>query len=259
MYIMDMWVEWYDPTVDEANLTRLLISEARAVNFEDARPVRAPDGYKQQRNISGFFSSAKSGRLLYFESLREMQALTLMEFDPRIASFSTQPMVLAVLADNRFRRLVPDVFVRDANGEGRLVEVKTSASLRSERVQERLALTAAACERLGLDYRVETEPESVLWRNVKWLSAYRRPVDGPPALARAMEQACSDGPRFVRELLKLGPEWFSRPLLFHLLWHRRLDCDLTKPLRNSTLVTKPRHHAGAGAAGRSAVSVHSSR
>lgn len=239
MQITDMWVEWCDPGSVTNELTRLTVPEARSVRFETAKAVRAPDGYRGQPNIAGLFASAKSGRGLYMESLREWQALTLLEFDPRVACFATQPLLLAVCEGGQARRLVPDVFVRYVDGSGRLLEIKTSASLQSERVQRRLALAAAACEQLGIEYRVETEPDRVLWRNIKWISGNRKRGDAPPALAQAMEEACRSGPRFVAELVALGPNYWARSTLFHLLWHHRLKCDLSQPLRSSTLVSRP--------------------
>lgn len=248
MQIDDLWVECWDGTFDEDGhpnpLIKLSVEDAQAYPFEDAAPVRAPDGYSRQPNISGFRYSHKAGRHLYHESERERVDLIRLEFDPAVRRMSTQALVVVCSTGGKQHRLVPDIFTRRTDGTARIISSKTSRSLTFDRTRRVLALYEAASARLGFQHEVMTEPEPVWWANVSWLAAYSREVLDPDGLAVQMLDACAEHPHFARELFALGDEWCSRPVLFHLLWWRKLVCDLNAPFSNSTLVASAAQLAG---------------
>lgn len=64
------------------------------VLFEEAAPYRSFPSFKGQRNYPGLWWSATSGRHVGFESWLERDTAMLMDFDPLIIAFSSQPFQL---------------------------------------------------------------------------------------------------------------------------------------------------------------------
>ncbi|TMR88564.1 TnsA-like heteromeric transposase endonuclease subunit [Nonomuraea basaltis] len=109
--------------------------------FEDALPVRSFPSFKGQRNFPGWWWSATSGRHVGHESWLEHDHAMLLDFDPEVVGFSSQP--LAWQQEAKRREHVPDYFARQADGTGVVIDVR--ADERIEAVAAGLADTGNDC------------------------------------------------------------------------------------------------------------------
>ena len=104
---------------------------------------------------------------------------------------------------------------------------------------ETFAVTAAACEAAGWEYRRAGDLDPVLVANVRWLSRYRHRRCLVPGIAAVLLEAFAGGRGLFEGAELAGDRLRVLPVLFHLMWQRQLAADLTAPLGMSTVV-----HAG---------------
>jgi hypothetical protein len=204
--------------------------------FDEAVPCRRFPSYKGQRHFPGHYWFATTGRHVGYESLLERAHLTLLDFDPGVVAVAAQPFVLVWPEGRRLARHIPDFFVRHADGAGSVVNVKPRARV-SERDLVAFAAMHQACAELGWTHRVCHEPSALLMRNVEWLAGYRRPVCHEPRIAEVLLAVCAS-PTPIGEVVAAYPvAEQARPVLFHLMWHQQIACDLDRRLSDRSLVT----------------------
>lgn len=76
------------------------------------------------------FCSYKNQASHYCESALEADALLMLEFEPKVVSYTTQPFSILYRSQGRLRRYTPDVLVRFSNGTFGSIEVKPLAKLK---------------------------------------------------------------------------------------------------------------------------------
>jgi hypothetical protein len=97
--------------VDSARVAqRARLADVVDIAFEDALPVRAFPSFRWQRNSPGLWWSATSGRHVAYESWLERDEAMLLDFDPSVIGFATQPFWLFWRDHNRQRAHAPDLF-----------------------------------------------------------------------------------------------------------------------------------------------------
>jgi hypothetical protein len=106
---------------------------------------------------------------------------------------------------------------------------------------EAFAMTAAACESVGWQYRRVGAIDPVLAANVRWLAAYRHRRCLNLAHAAALAEVFSL-PRPLEEgVVAVGDRLAVLPRLFHLLWAGALIAELGEcPMNGATIVTAAR-------------------
>jgi hypothetical protein len=70
------------------------LEQAAAVLFEDGRMVRRIPSYRGQKHAPGRYWSATTGELVEYESHLECRWMTLLDFDPHVVAFVSQPLRL---------------------------------------------------------------------------------------------------------------------------------------------------------------------
>lgn len=119
---------------------------------------------------TGRFATVKSSRSQDVESLLEMDFLTLLEFDKRVARFSAQPITLCWIDANKCERhYTPDVVVQynhlayhdDPSTKTALFEVKPRAIIRRDWAELKPKFRAAInwSNINGCHFRIVTEKE----------------------------------------------------------------------------------------------------
>ncbi|CAO5151927.1 hypothetical protein FAIPA1_140127 [Frankia sp. AiPs1] len=95
---------------------------ASAVAFEDVAPVRDFPSYRGQRHFPGLYWSATSRRHVGFESWLERDHAMLLDFDPQVVGFASQPFWLRGRdgSPGRRRSHAPDFFARGRRPAGPL-------------------------------------------------------------------------------------------------------------------------------------------
>ena len=144
------------------------------VRFEDGMPVRQFRSSRGLGHFPGWWWAATTGRHVGYESWLERDHVRLLDFDQEITGIASQPFWLYWTGERGRRRHAPDYFARRADGTGVVIDVR--ADDRIEAVDaEAFAVTAAACARLGWEFRRVGEIEPVPGSNVRWLARYRHP------------------------------------------------------------------------------------
>jgi len=233
-------VEWFG----EGGEVRLPLSRVAEVAFEDAAPVREFPSYRGQRHFPGLYWAASMARHVGFESWLERDHAILLDFDPAVRAFASQPFWLhwRDVATGRARTHAPDYFARLADGVGLVIDCRPA-----DRVDDRSAVafaaTRRACELVGWEYRLVGEIDPVRVANLRWLAGYRHGRYGcGPGVAEAVRSAFWSPAPLVAQAAEIGDPIAVLPVVFHLLWQGLLTADLSRPLSDHTLVCR----AGAG-------------
>ncbi|GAA1993963.1 hypothetical protein GCM10009838_67700 [Catenulispora subtropica] len=179
-------------------------------------------------SFAGFRWSAKTGRHVGYESWLERDHAVLLDFDPRVLAFSSQPFRLHWRDALGLRRHVPDYFVRRDDGSAFVLDVREDDRI-GERDAELFAATAQACARVGWGYHRLGAVDAVLAANLRWLSAYRHPRFWRDEEARRLLRVFAtpaglfDGADEAGRGNRLG----VLPVLFHLMWRGLIAAELS--------------------------------
>ena len=209
---------------------------ASTIPFEHAVPVREIPRYKDQTHTPGVYWCATDGQQHDYESYLESQWMTMFDFDPDVVAMRAQPFRIQCLDARGSWEHTPDLFLRDQDGRGRVVDVKNPEHLNHTDVLVQAARTRQICERIGFDYSLVGEPEYITWLNVQWLASYRRPFQLPAGVIEKVLQLAAT-PVSIRALTQAFdvPE-LARTAVLRACWFGQLAFDLHTPLRDFTLV-----------------------
>ena len=199
-----------------------------------AMPVRVPPTFAGQRNYPGLFWSVRSQRHLVYESLLELSHLWLLDFASTTATIATQPFQLKVVKSSH----VPDLLVLDTTGGVEVVDVKPAAFRFHPRFRSQVEISERLCTMVGWRYRVATEPDPVLVRNVQFLAVGRRPIAEAIGIdddVVAVAAGSSLGHVLERLRTEVAPEG-AFALVAALMWRGVLTADLTRPLTRETVL-----------------------
>jgi hypothetical protein len=197
------------------------------IPFENSAPIRRLTAFKGQRNFAGLWWCATNERHVGFESWCERDNLMLLDFDPNVAGFSSQPFRIAMPASLPQRSHVPDYFVRLADGSAVVIDVRPDGKM-TPADQEVFKATKDLCATVGWAYRRLGGPSSVFLANLRWLAGYRHPrCFRAPAAAALLDRLTLEGPASVRDLAEAtGDPVTTLAPLFHLLWKQQISTDL---------------------------------
>lgn len=185
--------------------------------------------------MPGWWWSAATGGHVVFESWVERHHI--MEFDRAagVVGISGQPFALGWLEGLKRRCHVPDLFVRYRDGRAVVIDCRP-VERADERFYEAAAITAAVCERVGWTYVLAGEPEPVRAANLRWLAGYRRPYVRVGGIAQRLLDAAASPMPLLQLARSVGDPIAVLPTLFHLLWSGELSVELSRPLRDDTVV-----------------------
>lgn len=120
----------------------------------------------------------KQGHLVQFESEQERKLILLLERDPLVVDYVSQPETLTFTdGKGRHRKYTPDFQVWRSNGQIELHEVTVQARRESrDSLQEREVAAQLICQKRGWQYVVHTDrtlPSGFEYANLDFLSAFR--------------------------------------------------------------------------------------
>lgn len=155
---------------DEAIVRRLASpTEERDIEFE--RPLVAPEitngrpvrwvVRRTTAKWTGYFYSAKNGadgEMIPWESFNEQRAMTLLECDPTVTAFLTQPFTLQYPWPTGYRRYTPDLLVWRRR-QAHVIEVKWSDRISAPEFKLRWRLFAEYFAARDIRYDVWTEKD----------------------------------------------------------------------------------------------------
>lgn len=212
-----------------------LSADVGSVRVERATPIREFFSWPGKRNYEGLYWSSTNRRHVDFESLLEREYLLSADWGADIVAIAAQPLALLWPRDIRGHHdHVPDFFVRLANGDGRVVDVRSPE--RVEKNAEQFALTRKACDEIGWQYEVFTGLSSEHARNLRWLAGYRHDRNAPSADTAELIRDCfqrplplEDGLHRLTTATCLSADVLTANVL-HLIWRQILSTDLSRAL-----------------------------
>jgi hypothetical protein len=220
----------------------LHLRDAQFADLAGAAPWRQFRWHKKQVHYPGQYWSSTMQAHVGYESRLELAALLLEDFDPDVRWIGSQPFEMEAQVGAAKRKHVPDYLVQRSDNTVDIVDVKPHRMLQRPEVAEALAWPAAEFAHRGWQYRIISEPEPVALANARFLAGYRRAsqfvefdlVD----LTQAVRGAFTLGGAMRRATGCIGDPATARAVVLHLLWTRRLHCDLgAGPLSTATLLT----------------------
>ncbi len=181
----------------------------------------------------------KQGHLVQFESEQERKLILLLEHDPLVVDYTSQPETL-IFSDEqgRQRRYTPDFQVWRVTGQIELHEV-TVQSRRESRssLQERETAAQTICQQRGWRYVVHTDqslPTGFEYSNLDFLSAFRAEVHADAESAIWwLEKLKGLGQVYPRLLLSQRRQDLREDILlnslYHLLWQGKVEMNWHQP------------------------------
>ncbi|PVB25941.1 TnsA-like heteromeric transposase endonuclease subunit [Mycobacteroides abscessus] len=224
--------------VQNVDLSPHLVDEP----FEQATPIRDFFSWPGKRNYEGLWWSSTTGTHVPFESLLEREYLLAADFDPSVIAIAAQPLaVLWPHGTPQSRSHTPDFFVRLANGDGLIVDVRHPDRVAPAAGQSEL--TQQLCDHIGWHYQVFTGLPTVLAGNLRWLSGYRHDRHSPSNRVCDALLSSFAVPAPLRVGIHRAKITAAVDLniltsnVFHLLWRRTLQVDLKHVLSMESQVS----------------------
>jgi hypothetical protein len=197
--------------------------------FEQVAPVRSFPSARGQVSFPGFYYAATMDAHVGFESWLERDVAMMLDFDPAVVAFSSQPFWLTWVQGGRQRRHAPDYFARLADGTGVVIDVRPDDRI-EPRDAEAFAATGRACCEVGWLFRRTAGPGAVLAASVRWLAGYRHRRCYRGDVAAVLTGVFAEPKPLMEGTWEAGDPVAVLPVLFHLLWTRVLVTDVTAGL-----------------------------
>jgi len=233
-------VEWKkrpdQKTLTSAPASRMLLGQ----DLFTAAPIRTGNRYPQQRNYHGYYWHSAARTQLWHESMLERSILMWLDFAEDIVAIATQPFTM-LFADGTEH--VPDFIALHADNRQVVYDVKPRDRI-NDRAAAQFQKTKAVCDEVGWGYEVHTELSDPLAANLAWIQMFRHPrfYPGLPAVQQLTDAVTEPAPlNAVAAMLPGLTLGNARAAIYHLVWERVLDVDLTQPLSNSALIRKTTH------------------
>jgi hypothetical protein len=206
------------------------LAELWSVPFERVRPVRTFPTFRGQRSFPGLYYAATMDAHVGFESWAERDVAMMLDFDPDVVAFSSQPFWVTWHPEGgEERRHAPDYFARLADGTGTVIDVRADDSIEPADA-EAFAATERACRSVGWAFRRTAGPEALLAANVRWLAGYRHARCFRGDVASALSGVFAEPTPLMAGACLAGEPLMVLPVLYHLLWKHTLAVDLKNGL-----------------------------
>ena len=216
----------------------LSVREVAQLPVAGADPVRVFSWQRGQRHRPGLEYLVSTGRHHGFESLEEARTLLALDFAGDLADVVSQPLRLRFSAGGKWRRHTPDFLALTRSGAW-LIDVRPE-TLIGEADAESFAAAAEVALACGWRYAVVGRWRENVLTALDAMSSQRRPLSDPLGLRPSLLTAAGDGLTFGELAAASRCPPVARAQLLHLLWHRQLGIDMSRPLADSS----PVHPAG---------------
>ena len=213
------------------------VRDLGSVSAAEFEPVRRFSWRRRQRHRPGLQFMVSTGRLHGFESLEERSLLLALDFTGGVEEVLPQPFLLRFgTSGGEFREHVPDFLAAFRDGSRWLFDVRP-ARLVKEADATCFAAAAEAALEAGWRYSVVAGWRPHVLSGMDALSAQRRDLEDRLGLQNCLLRAVSAGPAAFGDLAAATPlPAVARAHALHLLWHRRLGIDLSRPIGDTSLV-----------------------
>lgn len=203
------------------------------MEFEDFEPVCGISSYEGQQHLTGVYCFR--GQHVAYRSVLHREVLRILDFDAEVLGVRIFPFYVHAEPGSAGR--APDFLLKLPDGRLRVVDVRRAAVANAGTTQAELRPTREACESLGWEYRLITEPDALVLKNIEWLSLYRREPLDYETYREHLLVACTAGASIDELVADADIPALLQPVLFHMLWKRELRMPLEAPMRGSTSIS----------------------
>jgi len=206
-------------------------------------PVRKIPRFGAQKNI-GKFSSVKTGRVAWFESLLERDYMYLLDYELAISYWVEQPLKIRFGDNGRTCAYTPDFEVH-RQSKKQIIEVKAKKQVDSGDWDSLFSTATFICEQEGYEFLVLTEEVIRMQprlENVKLLWKYARTPVLPQhqIICSQFFQSRKDEPVILGDLIQIfTSKQVPMQTLYSLLFWGALEFDLMQPLDRDSRITMP--------------------
>ena len=206
-------------------------------------PVRKIPRFGAQKNI-GKFSSVKTGRVAWFESLLERDYMYLLDYELAISYWVEQPLKIRFGDNGRTCSYTPDFEVH-RQSKKQIIEVKAKKQVDSGDWDSLFSTATFICEQEGYEFTVVTDEfirQQPRLDNVKTLWKYARtPIQAKHQILcieffrekQVAEIELSELVQFFKV------QHVPVQTIYALLFWSVLNFDVTQPLNLASLITLP--------------------
>lgn len=191
------------------------------------------------KKVIGKFPSLKMNSTIWWESQIERDYIYLLEIDPTVKSYSSQPMKLTYYHAGKARTYTPDFLVKRPQGE-QVVEVKPESKINDDLVIELCRHIIPLCKEMGMEFVVITDSmirQQPKLNNIKLLYKYARNPLSIQQIIECKRYFTLKEPTSLRVAsLELKQKGISLNLLFKLLYIGILYTDLMQPIGADSLI-----------------------
>lgn len=209
-----------------------------APDARDLLPTRRPSSGDFSRHIPRRAHAATTGTALELESGLEHDLLRWLDHRIDVTWLVAQPVRLHFPTPGRRRAAAhtPDLLSQHADGSVVLWDARPDER-RTDDFLLNAALTAEACRRVGWRHEVFSGLPTATRMNLLWLNGYRRPMPWHPELRRLIEnllrvQQCTIGELRARD----DGSGELVATMWHLIATGRIECDLSVPIREPSVL-----------------------
>ena len=213
------------------------VRDLGSVPVAGCQPIRRFSWRQRQRHRPGLQFLVSTGRLHGFESLEERSLLLALDFTGSVEEVLSQPFRLRFeTSAGAAGGHVPDFLAVFRDGSRWLFDVRPGGLVREEDAI-RFAAAGEAALSAGWRYSVVAGWRPHVLSVLDALSAQRRRLQDPLGLGDRLVRVASEGPAAFGDLVAATSlPAVARAHALHLLWHRRLGVDLSRPLGDRSLV-----------------------
>lgn len=203
-------------------------------------PTRRPTSGDFSRHIPRRFWSATTGRCGEVESGLEHDLVRWVDHRRDVVHLVEQPVRFRFTVPGKRRPVhhTPDLLSQHADGTVTLWDARPASRV-EDSLRFAMERTAAACREVGWSYELFTGLPTAKRMNLLWLHGYRRPVSWHRAQQLTLERLV-DGDRTIGVIRNCNEAGGSVELLgtmWHLIAIGVIDCDLSRPMRDDTVLT----------------------
>ena len=202
--------------------------------------VRKIPRYGAQKNI-GKFSSVKTGRVSWYESLLERDYMYLLDFDLEVKSWHEQPLRIRYNLDGKTHFYTPDLEIHRGSKK-QIVEVKSQDQVDSGKWDCLFRIATSICKEEGYEYVVVTDKmirQQPKLENIKRLWKYARTPLQPQYQVICVEFFRGSKSTHVELADLIGflkTKGVEPQVVYSLLFWGVLDFDITQPLDSCSLI-----------------------
>jgi hypothetical protein len=177
--------------------------------------------------------------LIWYESLNERDYMYLLEIDPDVRSYNTQPFKISYILDEKSRRYTPDFLVQRQSKQ-QIIEIKPTNWFNDEKNVTKMTAIASTLKSMGWEFIIITDEmmnQDYLLNNIKLLYRYVQIPLTLQNLTSCYQYFQKNSPTTLEIALReLEVQKINKPLLLKLIFVGFLSTNLKEKIQSNSLI-----------------------